>query len=92
MKLTARNHPLRRADRAAVDPHPADVCLHAGRRLDAQPGATVNARAIMELPYSRAARRRHHAAGSRASTSSSSANGLFVVHDNVFFNQQGEVI
>ena len=26
-----QDHALWRADRAAVDPHPVDVCLHAGR-------------------------------------------------------------
>jgi hypothetical protein len=48
-----RSLALRRADRAALDPHPADVLLHADRRLDAlpapstpaSPGATTSRRA-----------------------------------------------
>ena len=86
----AKTTPLWRADRAAVDPHPLDVFLHAGRRLDAQPGHR-QCRAILELQYSGAAGRRHHAEA-RALDKFIKRERLFVVHDNVFFNQHGEVI
>ena len=43
-----QNHPLWRADRAAIDSHPLDVLLHAGGRLDAQPRHR-QCRAVVEL-------------------------------------------
>src|SRR6202035_3624603 len=46
----AKTTPYGGIDRATVDPHPADVCLHAGRRLDAQSGHR-QCRAILELQY-----------------------------------------
>ena len=70
----AKTTPLWRADRAALDPHPADVRLHAGRRLDAH-ARHGQCRTILELQHSGAAGRRHHAARRARSTSSSSASG-----------------
>ena len=61
----AKTTRLWRADRAAVDPHPPDVLLHAGGRLDAL-ARHRQCRAVLELQHSGAARRRHHAAGPRA--------------------------
>ena len=49
-------------------------------------------RAIMELQYSGASGRRHHGLQARALDKFIKRERLFVVHDNVFFNQRGEVI
>jgi hypothetical protein len=43
-----QNHAVGRADRAALDPYPPDVFLHAGRRLDALAGHG-QCRAVLEL-------------------------------------------
>src|SRR2546422_7346472 len=51
-----QDHGLWRADRAARDPYSPDVCLHAGRRLDAQ-SRDGQCRPVMELQYSGASRR-----------------------------------
>ena len=87
----AKTTRLWRADRAAVDPHPPDVCLHAGRRLDAQPRHR-QCRAILELQHSGASRTTSSRLQARALDKFIKRERLFVVHDNVFFNQHGEVI
>jgi len=49
-----QDHPLSRADRAALDPYPLDVLLHAGGRLDALAGHS-QCRPVIELQHSGAA-------------------------------------
>lgn len=79
-----RNH------RAALDPHPADVLLHRSRRLDALTG-TVNAG--QSWSYNKPARPGDTITlQARALDKFIKRERLFVVHDNVFFNQHGDVI